>query len=313
MRKACLEHIHRLAQRDPRVVFVGSDLGHGTLANFQKEFPERFFMEGVAEAHLVSFMAGLAAHGLIPYGNTIATFFTRRCLEQIIVDAAMPRLPLRLIGSGGGLVYAPLGPTHLATDDIALLRVIPHFTIVAPCDADEMARLMPQTLDWPGPLYIRLAKGFDRIVSRPENNFQIGQSITMQTGGDVLFVSTGIMTTVALDAAQLLAEKNIRAGVLHMHTIKPLDVVGLQSAAAAVPLVIAIEEHSRIGGLGSAVAEVMAETDWKSPKRFRRCGIADNFCEDYGTQATLLERQALTAEKIAEQTCRVLENTSKIC
>ncbi|MBI4237638.1 MAG: transketolase [Deltaproteobacteria bacterium] len=307
MRKACLAAIAELARRDPRVVFVGSDLAAGTLGELQREFPNRHFMEGVSEQHLIGFMSGLAAEGYIPYGNTIATFFTRRCYEQIVLDAALPQLPLRLIGSGGGLVYAPLGPTHLATDDLAILRAVPGMTILAPCDADELRRLMPQTLDLPGPLYLRLAKGGDRVVSRADLSCRIGEAIALCAGGDVLLVSTGVMTGVALDAAETLAGVDIAASVLHCHTIKPLDVAALQAAARPVRVILSVEEHSIIGGLGSAVAEVVAEMAWARPKRMQRIGLPDRFFAEYGTQASAWVRQGLTVERIVETAQQLLE------
>src|SRR3990172_2982458 len=201
MRKTCLNQVYKLAKKDPRVVFVGSDLGHGALDDFKKEMPDRFFMEGVSEQHLVSMMAGMALEGKIPYFNTIAVFAYRRCLEQVILDLCMHNLPVRLLGSGGGYVYVPLGPTHLATDDIAILRTIPNMTIVAVADATEMERLMPQTFDYPGPMYIRLAKGGDPIVTPSSQPFRIGRGIVVQEGSDVLFVTTGITLKIALEAS----------------------------------------------------------------------------------------------------------------
>src|SRR2546425_5843786 len=143
--------VYELAKKDERIVFIGSDLGIGTLDNFRKEMPNRFFMEGVSEANIVGMAAGLALEGRIVYVNTIATFITRRCFEQVVLDLGLHNANVRLIGSGGGVVYAPLGPTHLAIDDIAIMRAIPNMTIVAPCDANEMGRLMPLTLDSHGP------------------------------------------------------------------------------------------------------------------------------------------------------------------
>ena len=142
MRKTALECIHKLAQVDERVVFIGSDLGPGVLDKMKVEFPARFFMEGVSEQYIVGMSAGLAMEGFIPYVNTIATFLTRRCYEQVAVDLCIHDLPVRLIANGGGGVYAPLGPTHLAIEDIAIMRALPNMTVVAPCDADEMNRLM---------------------------------------------------------------------------------------------------------------------------------------------------------------------------
>src|SRR5215469_1840527 len=146
MRKTCLDCVYEIAKIDPRVFFIGSDLGIGTLKQFKTEMPERYFMEGVSEANLIGMSAGLALEGKIVYANTIATFLTRRCFEQIVLDLGLHRAKVRLLGNGGGLVYAPLGPTHLAIDDIAILRAVPNMTIVAPCDAEEMKRLMPLTV-----------------------------------------------------------------------------------------------------------------------------------------------------------------------
>src|SRR4029078_10137089 len=183
MRQTCLNMIYDLAKRDDRVVFIGSDLSPGLLADMKRDMPERWYMEGVTEQNLIGMSAGLAKEGYIPYVNTIATFLTRRCYEQIAVDLCLHNLPVRLIANGGGLVYAPLGPTHQAIEDIAIMRALPNMTVVCPCDADEAARLMEQTLDWPGPIYVRLAKGGDAIVSRAEHGFQIGRAILMRAAG----------------------------------------------------------------------------------------------------------------------------------
>src|SRR5579864_2766212 len=180
MRPACIDMVFELAKRDPRVAYIGSDLSPDLTELMNKEMLGRAFMEGVSEQHVVGMAAGLAMEGFIPFVHTIATFITRRCFEQVAVDLCLHNLPVRLIGNGGGLVYAPLGPTHLAIEDIAIMRALPNMTVVAVCDADEMRRLMPQTLDWPGPIYIRLAKGFDPIVSREANGFEIGEAIPMR-------------------------------------------------------------------------------------------------------------------------------------
>ena len=149
MRKTCLNMVYELAKRDERVVFIGSDLSPGLLAEMKQEMPERYYMEGITEANVIGMAAGLAMEGYIPYVNTIATFITRRCYEQVAVDLCLHDLPVRLIGNGGGLVYAPLGPTHLAIEDIAIMRALPNMTVIAVCDAEEMMRCMECTLDWP--------------------------------------------------------------------------------------------------------------------------------------------------------------------
>jgi transketolase len=295
MRKTCLEQVYQLALKDDRVFFIGSDLGEGTLQMFKDQLPRRFFMEGVSEAHVVGMASGLALEGKIVYVNTIGTFITRRCFEQIVLDVCLHNLPVRLIGNGGGLVYAPLGPTHLATDDIGILRTIPHMTIIAPADADEMKRLMPLTLDHPGPLYIRLAKGYDPIVTRDDVPFAIGAAMLMREGADALLITTGITLKLALEAANTLKDNGIEATVLHMPTVKPLDTEAILRHAATVGAVVTVEEHSRIGGLGSAVAEVLAEARLPEPKCFKRIGIPDTFADRYGSQASLLEYYAITS------------------
>jgi transketolase len=296
MRKTCLDAVYELARHDRRIVFIGSDLGVGTLDRFKQEMPDRFFMEGVSEANIVGMAAGLALEGKIVYVNTIATFLTRRCFEQVVLDLALHGANVRLIGSGGGVVYAPLGPTHLAIDDIAIMRAIPNMAIVAPCDAHEMSRLMPRTVDHQGPLYIRLGKGGDPIVSA-DVPFEIGRSIPMAAGSDVLLVSTGITLKIALDAAAGLAAEGISAAVLHMHTVKPLDVEGFLRQAARVRAIVTIEEHTILGGLGGALAEVVAEAGFEPARRFKRVGLPDAFPHGYGSQAAMMARYAITAER----------------
>ena len=306
MRKACLLSVHRLAARDERVVFIGSDITKQNLEDFAAEFPDRFFMEGIYEGHIIGMAAGLALAGKIPYINTIATFLTRRCFEQIVVDLSLHELPVRLLGSGGGTVYAPLGPTHLAIEDIAILRAVPNMTIVAPCDADEMDRLMEQTLDWPGPIYVRIAKGGDKIVSSSERPFEIGRAIVMREGGRVLLVSTGITTQVALDAADILAESGVDATVLHVHTVKPLDRDQILLQAARADAVLTIEEHTLSGGLGSAVAETLMDAG-QGAVPFARLGFRDVFTDELGSQAEIMAAHGLTAANLAGRAAELLD------
>ena len=296
MRKTSLDQIYQLAQQDERVIFIGSDLGPGVLSEFKRNIPERFFMEGISEQYIVGMAAGLAFDGFIPYVNTIATFLTRRCFEQLAVDLCMHDLPVRLIANGGGLVYAPLGPTHQAIEDIGILRTLPNMTIVAPCDADEMARLMGASLNWPHPLYIRLAKGGDPIVSKSEFGFEIGKGIHLKNSVDVLLVTTGITTQIGLQASESLSKENIDCGVFHMHTIKPFDYDGLFQASESVKLIVTIEEHVLNGGLGSAVLE--AFSDHGLEKKIIRLGIPDVFAKKYGSQELLMSEFGLDQEKI---------------
>jgi transketolase len=307
MRQLCLDTVYELAKKDRRIFFIGSDLGFGTLQKFKEEMPERFLMEGVNEANIVGMAAGLALEGKIVYVNTIATFLSRRCFEQIVLDLCLHNVNVRLIANGGGVVYAPLGPTHLAIDDIGILRTIPRMTIVAPADEAEMGRLMPQTVDYPGPIYIRLGKGNEPILTTDEIPFQIGKAIPMREGTDALIITTGVTLKAALDAAANLSKQGLEAAVLHVHTVKPLDSDAILKYAADVPVIVTIEEHTLMGGLGSAVAELVAEANFNPAKRFKRIGIPDVFPEQYGSQESLMALYGISAEKLAAAVATLAE------
>lgn len=298
MRKTSLNQVYELASKDERIFFIGSDLGVDTLNQFKKEMPQRFFVEGVAEANLVGMAAGLALEGKIVYINTIATFLTRRCFEQIVLDLGLHQTRVRLLASGGGLVYAPLGPTHLAIDDIAILRAVPNMTIVAPCDADEMLRLMPQTVDYPGPIYIRMAKGYDPVVSTDDQPCSIGKAIQRGDGKDALIVTTGITLRLGLEARQELKKEGIDTTILHLHTIKPLDRAAVVAHAKDIPVIVSVEEHIINGGLGSAVAEIISEESFDEPKKFKRIGIPDAFAHHYGNQNDLMNTYGISTNNI---------------
>jgi len=305
MRETCLKEVYRLAKTDERIQFIGSDLGVGTLKEFKEEMPGRFFMEGISEAHVVGMASGMALEGRIVYVNTISTFITRRCFEQVVVDACLHNLKVRLIGNGGGVVYAPLGPTHLAIEDLSIFRAIPNMTIVAPADADEMRRLMPQTVDWPGPIYIRLAKGYDPIVTDDGVPFRLGKALPMRAGRDVLLVTTGITLKLAKEAAQVLEGEGVSAAILHMPTVKPLDAAAVLEHAGPVRAIVTIEENTIVGGLGGAIAELVAEAGFEPSKRFKRIGLPDAFPDRYGSQADLMNHYRITAQEVVA-TCRGL-------
>ena len=298
MRKTALDSIYNLAKNDRRVVFIGSDLGPGVLNEMKKNIPSNFFMEGVSEQHIIGMAAGLALEGFIPFVNTIATFLTRRCFEQVAIDLCLQDLPVRLIANGGGLVYAPLGPTHLATEDISIMRALPNMTVVAPCDAEEMKRLMSASMHWPHPIYIRLGKGGERIISEEKYGFEIGKAIPLKNGSDCLIISTGVMTQLALEAADILSSEGIECGVLHLHTIKPLDGDALSMHVQHAKAVVTVEEHAKIGGLGSAVLEYCSEFMPKHAHKITRLGLPDQFVDQYGSQNSLLAHFGITPESI---------------
>ncbi len=300
MRRRCLDKVHQLARRDERVVFIGSDLGPGTLDAMRTEMPERFFMEGVTEQAMIGQAAGMALAGFIPYVNTIATFLTRRCLEQVALDLCLQGLPVRLIGNGGGVVYAPLGPTHLAIEDVALMRALPRMTVVAPADAEEMDRFMETTLDWPDPIYIRLAKGGDPVVTPIGDPFVIGQGVILREPAAVTFLAYGITTHRCLRAAELLAEQGVAAGVVHLPTLKPLDEDLLRAVAGHSRMLVTVEEHTAIGGLGSAVADLLTAPEAACHSAvLRRLALPDAWPHVYGSQEAQLDLAGMTPEAIA--------------
>ncbi len=299
MRENCLKTVYELAKTDERIVFVGSDLGVGVLAEFKKEMPDRFFMEGVAEQNLVGVAAGLAMEGHVVYLNTIATFLSRRCYEQVAVDLCLHNVNVRLIANGGGVVYAPLGPTHLATEDIAIMRALPNMAIVAPADSKEMIRFMHASVDHKGPIYIRVAKGHDPIVTTETGPFVIGKAVPMRTGGEVLLVTTGVGLQVCLAAADQLGATGVKAAVLHFPTIKPFDTEALHAHAEGAAAIVSVEEHTVIGGLGGACAEYLAETDLLATRKFKRVGIPDVFPSVYGDQNGMMRKYGISAETVA--------------
>jgi transketolase len=308
MRATCINMVYELAKLDDRVVFVGSDLSPGFLEEMRREMPQRWYMEGVSEANVIGMAAGLAMEGYVPYVNTIATFITRRCFEQVVIDLCLHDLPVRLIGNGGGLVYAPLGPTHLAIEDIAIMRSLPNMTVVAVCDAPEMTRLMHASLTWPHPIYIRLAKGGDPVVSREEAGFRIGKAIPLHgsIGDTVALVSTGVMATRCLVAAKALAEAGVSACLLHFHTVKPLDVETLLDFCAPAEAVVTVEEGVRAAGFGSSVLEALADSLGSGLPPVVRLGLPDAFPEKYGSQDELLEWYGLSSDDIVAAALKAL-------
>jgi transketolase len=220
----------------------------------------------------------------------------------VAIDLCLHNVPVRLISNGGGLVYAPLGPTHLAIEDMAIMRTLPNMTVVAVCDAEEMKRLMEASLTWPGPMYIRLAKGGDPVVSRPENGFAIGRAITMRRSADrhpVVLMATGVMTTNALTAAEMLSRAGHDVSVVHFHTVKPLDAEAVIAHAGGARLVVTIEEGIAIGGFGSAVTDVLVEELGPAMPRVKRIALPDAFPRHYGVQNDLFGVYGLLPGQIA--------------
>lgn len=290
--------VHRSARSDPAVVFVGSDIAPGLLADMKRELPDQFFMEGIQEQHLIGMAAGLALEGLRPVVSTIATFLTRRCLEQVLIDAGLHRLPITLLGTGPGLAYAALGPTHCSVDDFALMRVVPGMHVLSPSCMEEANLLLEESLARRYLAYLRVPRGNEASLPAGSGPVAIGVPITLRQGGDAVIVCTGGLAGEAGAAAAQLAIDGIDAGVVHVHTVKPLSPASLLPLIGSARLVVTVEEHLRSGGLGTAILEMLADARAEMPAVLR-LGLPGEFVAGYGTHEQALTAAGLTAGGIA--------------
>ena len=296
MRNAFIRGLTALAERDDRVVFLTGDLGYKLFDNFAERFPGRFLNAGVAEQNMVGVAAGLALEGFRPFVYSIATFATLRCLEQIRDDVCYNGLAVTVVGVGGGFSYGANGPTHHATEDLAVMRALPNMTVVAPGDpveAELAVAALPDT-----PTYLRLGRAGDPVVHQLPPEFRIGRAITVREGDDCALLSTGGMLPTAVEAAELLAESDIAARVVSMHTVKPLDEDALERSCRT-RLTVTLEEHSRVGGFGSAVSEWMAANNGSGP--LLSIAAEDTFAAEVGDGDSLRRRNGLDAETIARR------------
>jgi len=303
MRNTFAKVLTQLAEADPRVVMLSADIGNRLFDDFKARFPDRFYNCGVAEANMIGMAAGLAANALRPICYTITPFVTTRCLEQIRVDLCYHHLPVIIAGVGSGLGYAELGATHHACEDIAMLRVLPGMTVVCPADPVELSPAMTQAMTINGPVYLRLGKKGEPVVHLDTPDFHIGQSLPVKPGKDICLLSTGTILPVVLDAASLLSQQGIDAAVESFHTVKPLDDASLKRAFGQYKLVVTIEEHSLIGGFGSAVAGggIGPQGSSITHGRLLRIGTPDAFLHESTHYDTARLRCGLTADAIAHR------------
>lgn len=275
----------QLARHDPRIYCLDTDMG-GLESSFGVELPQQYVDLGIAEANLMSVAAALSRVGKIPFANTMAAFASARAYEQVKLDIAYHNLPVRIVATHAGLSAAHFGPTHHALQDIAAMRALPNMTILSPADTLETVKMVEATVDVPGPVYIRLGRRPTPLVYQQQPDFVIGQAVPLRIGHDITIIATGAQPVLAaLEAAEQLAQTGIAAAVLNMHTLKPLDVPAIVAAAQCTAAVITVEDHSIIGGLGSAVAETLAE---EHPARLYRIGVRDVFCDQVEGHRELL-------------------------
>ena len=299
MRNAFADEITKLGASDPRVVLLSGDIGNKLFDKFKRQAAGRFLNCGVAEANMMSVAAGMALSGLRPVIYTITPFTTTRCFEQIRVGACYHHAPVLIVGTGSGLSYAELGPTHHSLEDMAILRTLPGMTVLAPCDEVELRLGLRAALQQDGPVYMRIGKKGEPVIHRQQPEFRLGKAITVRAGADACLISTGSMMPVVLAAAERMAKQGLSARVESFHTIKPLDTERLAELFARYPLVAVAEEHGRIGGLGGSIAEWLALGDAKHA-RMLHFGTDDAFMHEVGSQAYARRKFGLTAENIAE-------------
>ena len=303
-RDAYGEALLELGSRQPAVVVLDADLYKSTrTVLFRDAFPERFIDIGISEADMVSTAAGMAATGLIPYCNSFAMFITGICYMPVRTQIAYPSLPVKLIGSSAGLTQGPDGASHQSLEDVSIMRGLPNMAVISPADEIETRQATFAIADWPGPVYMRLGRYPVPCLFNEEYRFEIGKAKILREGGDVAIFATGHMVCKALDAAESLARDGVSTNVVNVSTIKPLDEVTVQQAAGEVALLVSVEEHSIIGGLGSAMAECLSEI--ANAPRLLRLGVRDVFGES-GLADELLEKHRLTGQLIAEDIHRAL-------
>jgi len=263
---------------------------------FAKRYPDRFFQVGLTEQNMMGIAAGLATVGKIPFTTTFAVFATKRVCDQVSISIAYPRLNVKIVGAYAGLMAGRNGATHQAVQDIAIMRSMPNMVVVAPADATETNKATKAIAEYEGPVYFRIVRDEIPQLFEKNYNFRLGKAALLVKGEDTTIIATGAMTTYALEAAQKLRKEKISARVIHMSTLKPIDRESIIQAAEETKAIVTVENHNIIGGLGSAVAEVLVET---VPVPMLRIGIRDTFGES-GSNEDLLEKYCLDVNSIIE-------------
>jgi transketolase len=292
-----------IGENCPDVVVMAADLSDACrVTEFSKKFPDRFYQVGIAEQNMVGIAAGFALGGKTAFVTSFSTFLSLRSCEQVRTDTAYPRLNVKMLGIDSGVAVGTLGATHYSIEDMGVLRCIPNMVILNPADGLEVVKATWAAVKHNGPVYIRLSGGKSlQAIYSEDYNFEIGKAVTVREGADITIIATGLMVSRSINAAKVLSDNGIEARVINMHTIKPLDVDVVKKAAGETKLVVAVEEHNVIGGLGSAVSEVLAEMD-RAP-RLVRIGINDEF-PHIGSHDEILTRCGLTHTGITETIMR---------
>ena len=307
MRTTFINTLCEMAEQDSRVTLMVGDLGFGVVQEFAERFPNQFINAGVAEQNMTGMAAGMALTGRIVFTYSIANFSTLRPLEQVRNDVCYHQANVVVVAVGGGMAYGALGASHHATEDLAILRALPGMNIIAPGDPIETIAATKAVAAGIGPTYLRLGRAGEPVVHAGTIDWQLGKALRVQEGNDLTIVSTGGMLKTAMETAALLRkQQGLAVRVLSMHTIKPLDEQALMEAARETGAIFTLEEHSKLGGLGGAVAEVLLESGL--PIVFQRFGLESRFLTEVGSQEYLLEACGLVPDALAEKVVAKLQS-----
>jgi len=289
-----------LAKADPNVMLVTADLGFGVLTRFSERFPRQFINAGVAEQNMTGLAVGMALEGKIVFTYSIGNFPTLRCLEQIRNDACYHNANVKIVCVGGGFTYGSLGISHHATEDLAILRALPDITVIAPGDSVETAAATRAVYDTPGTCYLRLGRGGESRIHAGSIDFRVGKAIRLFEGKDVAILSTGGILKVAYDARTKLEASGLGVGLFSVHTLKPIDRDLIIELARTIRLIVTLEEHTVIGGLGGAVAEIVAQLSGAKAD-LEMIGLRDCFSSVVGDQEYLRSVYGLTADDVVSR------------
>ncbi len=303
------ETVTELAAKDDRIVMLDGDLGSSTQAKlFEDAYPERYYQMGIAEQNMLGVAAGMAKTGLVPFISTFVAFALHRPLDQIRVLIAQTGANVKITAGYCGLFTGKAGKTHQIVDDISIARAMPGMIVISPADEVEARQVLAWSVEYDGPVFIRFVRDTTQTLFQPGHKFQFGRVKTVREGSDITLISTGTQTPRVVDAADILAGVGIDAHVVHMPTIKPIDVAGVVAAAEKTGRVVTVEEHTVIGGLGGAVAETLSE---HRPTRVDRIGLQDHYTES-ATDEELLDMYCLSAERVAQRVQKLMASDGPV-
>lgn len=298
MRTAYLDALYELARKDKNVFAMISDNGAIVYDQYRKDFPDQYINSGIAEASMVAMAAGMASRGKIPFAYTIGAFLAYRALEFIRNDVCLQNQNVKIVGTGAGCVYSALGPTHHTTEDLGILRGMPNLTVFSPASPMEVKKVVNAAYEINGPVYIRLGTNREPEVYEREYDFKVGKGVELRSGTDVTLVSTGSIVYDVLQIANQLEKEGLSARVVNIHTIKPFDREIIIKAGKETKMIVTVEEHNINGGLGSAVAEVIAEENLDV--EFKRIGLED-FIQGYGNHSEVKKKNGLGNEDVIKK------------